>query len=212
MRRLTGLGVLAIMALVLVACGGDSGDDEPTATLEPTTEIVATIAEPTAPTVPPISSPAATPVVATPVATTNSTPAATPALATPAASPQATPVEPTGAAPAGATSETQTLIGTVLLPGTANERFVISDDGCIGLGDYAGLQAGQQVIVRDERGTVIGTANLAATNSAVVCSWTFEIEVPVSGYYEVSIPMRAEQVYAASDVAASNGQIELTLP
>ena len=89
---------------------------------------------------------------------------------------------------------------------------MISDDGCIGLDDYAGLQAGQQVIVRNEAGTVIGTANLAATSSAVVCSWTFEIEVPVSGYYVVSIPMRTEQAFTAGDVAAASGQIEITLP
>ncbi len=216
-RRLTGFGVLTVLALLLVACGGDSGDDEPTATAEPTTEVVATIAEPTTPAVTEPSTPVASPAAATPV-DSGSTPIATPvlAVATPdIATPVASPVtDPAGmaAVPDSNDAATQTLTGTVLLPGTANERFVISDDGCIGLGEYAGLQAGQQVIVRNETGVVIGIANLAATGSAVVCSWTFEIEVPVSDYYEVSIPMRAEQVYAANDVAASDGQIELTLP
>jgi hypothetical protein len=203
-----GLGVVTVLAMLLVACGGDSGDDEPTGTTESTIEVVATIAEPTtaAPTGP--STPVSSPAAATPVGP-GSTPVATPHGATPLASGAATPVVvPATDGNAG----TQILTGTVMLPGTANERFVISDDGCIGLGEYAGLQAGQQVIVRNENGTVVGTANLAATGSAVVCSWTFELEVPVSAYYEVSIPMRAEQVYAASDVAASNGQVELTLP
>jgi hypothetical protein len=184
--------------------------------------VVATIAEPTIPAATVPSTPVASPAAATPVGN-GSTPVATPvqpvatrSIATPAASraisPDATPAGVTAVPETDGDAGTQTLTGTVLLPGTANERFVISNDGCIGLGDYAGLQAGQQVIVRNENGSVIGTANLAATGSAVVCSWTFEIEVPVSAYYEVSIPMRAEQVYAASEVTASNGQIELTLP
>jgi hypothetical protein len=213
-----GLGVVTVLAMLLVACGGDSGDDEPTVTTESTTEVVATIAEPTtaAPTEP--STPAASPAAATPV-DSGSTPVATPVMpvatpdnATPVASPVTDPAGMAAVPDSNDAAATQVLTGTVLLPGTANERFVIGDDGCIGLGEYAGLQAGQQVIVRNENGTVIGTANLAATGSAVICSWTFELEVPVSDYYEVSIPMRAEQVYAAGDVAASNGQVELTLP
>jgi hypothetical protein len=106
----------------------------------------------------------------------------------------------------------QTLSGTVSLPGTINERFVIADDGCVGLGRYAGVQAGQQVVVRNEIGGIVGVAELEATGSAVVCTWTFEVEVAESSYYTVSIPMLSERVFSADDVTDSSGQIELLLP
>jgi hypothetical protein len=204
------------LALVLVACGNDGEDDEPTAA--PTEAAVATVAEPT--TLAPSPSPAGTPDSASPAA--NASPAATPVEL---ASPVSTPVEPGAtpvATPMAATPEglganasipgMQLLAGTVILPGTVNERFVISDDGCVGLGTYAGLQAGQQVIVRDEVGAIVAVAHLAATDSQVICSWTFEVDVPESAFYEVSIPMRAEHVYTRDEVINGGGQIELTLP
>ena len=74
-RRLTGLALLTMLALLLAACGGDSGDDEPTEVSQPTQGATATEAgpEPTTP------------------AATESTPDASPVtIATPGA---ATPVE-----------------------------------------------------------------------------------------------------------------------
>lgn len=229
---------MIVLALVLVACGGDGEDDDVTATVAPTEAVVATEAEPTTPAaaetpedLPAQASPEAAGTamasaveIASPVAA--GTPMVAPATpvtslvdATPVGNADATPapgsaaVPPVaGAAENGEPGAMQVLRGTVTLPGTPNERFVIGDDGCIGLGSNAGLQAGQQVIVRDQAGTIIGLAQLAATGSNVVCSWSFEVEVPESAFYEVSIPMRAEQIYSQDDVAANNGEIELTLP
>lgn len=226
MRTFPALLSMIVLALLLVACGSDGEDGEPTAApvestppAEATETASATIAST------PESS-LATP--GTPVI--GATSAASPSsMATPVGSPivsgtpviSASPV--VGGTPGtsaitvpgsdpGSTEGMQALRGTVSLPGTINEGFVIADDGCVGLGRYAGVEAGQQVIVRDGMGIIIGVTELAATESAVVCSWTFAAEVPESDYYAVSIPMVQERVFDGEEVAASEGDIELELP
>jgi hypothetical protein len=215
-RKFPALLSIVVLALLLVACGSDDEESEPTAApAEPTQAANETepatvtsestpdidLATPGTPGASPIASPAAagTPAaVASPV--TGGTPGAGgSALAIPAG--DGTP------APG-----MQALRGTVSLPGTINEAFVIADDGCVGLGRYAGLEAGQQVIVRDGQGVIIGVTELAATGSAVVCSWTFAAEVPESDYYAISIPTVGERVYAGQDVAAGQGRVDLELP
>ena len=214
MRKFPALVSMIVLALLLVACGSDDDESEPTTPpLAPTLPAEAAETAPATIASTPESSlatpgtPIASPVViATPVASPGTV--ASPVVdGTPAAGMAALP----SAGDASATGR-QALRGTVSLPGTINEGFVIADDGCVGLGRYAGVQAGQQVIVRDGMGNVIGVTALAATESSVVCGWTFTTEVPESDYYAVSIPMVGERVYAGDDVTANDGQIELTLP
>lgn len=210
---------MLLLALVLTACGGDDDEAEPTTTLvDPAATTAVTedaaiatpdddLATPATIATPEVSgSPVATPIVA-----------GTPVLA---ASPAAGATPDSGmAVPVGLSDDEsddgagmQTLSGTVSLPGTINDRFVIADDGCVGLGRYAGVQAGQQVVVRDEAGSIVGVTELEPTGSAVVCGWTFEVEVPESSYFAVSIPMVSERVFSEDEVANSEGQIELLLP
>ena len=106
----------------------------------------------------------------------------------------------------------QAIDGTVSLPGTLNQDFVIAYDGCVGLGAYVGVQAGQQVVIEDGTGAIIGVAELAATGSRVVCAWTFTAAVPAADYYVVSLPLVAEHVYAGDEVARAGGRIDLELP
>jgi len=212
-RKIPALLSMIVLALLLVACGSDDDESEPTtAPLAPTLPAEAAETAPATIASTPESS------LATP-----GTPIASPVvIATPVASPgtvaspvvDGTPAAGMAMPSAGSASAAgmQALRGTVSLPGTINEGFVIADDGCVGLGRYAGVQAGQQVIVRDGMGNVIGVTALAATESSVVCGWTFTTEVPESDYYAVSIPMVGERVYAGDDVTANDGQIELTLP
>lgn len=214
MRKLPALLSIIVLALLLVACSSDDDDREPTAPpIDPTrpataTETATVASVSTA--VTGLATPATPGIVATPIASpvVGGTPIASPVT-------NGTPGAGAIAAPDGAGTPAagmQALGGTVSLPGTINEGFVIADDGCVGLGRYAGLEAGQQVIVRDGQGAIIGVTELAATESAVVCSWTFAADVPESDYYAVSIPTVGERVYAGEDVAASDGQIELELP
>jgi hypothetical protein len=138
----------------------------------------------------------------------------------PGASPVADASPVAGALPVGedatandeGAADSQLLSGTVTLPGTINERFVISGDGCVGLDRYSGVQAGQQVVVKDEHGTIVAVTTLAATDSQVGCSWTFEAEVPASDFYTVSLPLIAEHVFSSEDVARNDGQLQVTLP
>lgn len=228
MRKFFALLSMILLALLLVACGSDEESETTPVPLPPTAADEAT--EPAPPTIAATpddgpASPVASPVTGSTPIDSGVIPAGSPGastFATPGASavtdgtPGATP--DALAVPGGVGSDVdgddgmQVLRGTVSLPGTINEGFVISDDGCVGLGRYAGVQAGQQVIVRDGEGAIIGVTELAATESDVVCGWTFEVEAPESDYYTVSIPMAGERVYAGEDVAASDGQIELALP
>jgi len=233
-RKLPALLSIIVLALLLVACGSDDEESAPTAApVVPTqaaaeTEPAIATSESTSDAGPAtpgslIASPfvSATPIASpvaggTPIAVASPVVGATPVVV---ASPVTSGTSGAGfdamAVPGAAGNPVpgvQALYGTVTLPGTINEGFVIADDGCVGLGRYAGVEAGQQVIVRDGQGNIIGVTELAATESSVVCSWTFEAEVPESGYYAVSIPTVGERVYAGEDVAASDGRIELELP
>lgn len=212
---------MLLLTILLTACGGDDDEAEPTtAPVDPvsTTAVtkVSDVATPDDDLATPAESGTPDMIVAPSLDATPTDDGTPPATANPAveASPDAAIAAPPAVADDSSEelATTQTLNGAVSLPGILNERFVIGDDGCVGLGDYAGLQAGQQVIVRDEAGRIIGVTQLEATESAVVCGWTFEVDVPVSVFYEVSIPMVSESVFHGDAVADANGQIELLLP
>jgi len=208
--------LVAVFALILAACGEE--DAEPTA--EPTSAAVNTVEdedsaideivdEDSTPTV------SGTPdVAATPEAITAASPAvialASPAAATPEPSVGAVPAD-ISATPASGSLIAATLSGSVVLPGMANQAYVISEDGCVGIGSFAGLEAGQQVVIRDAAGAIIGVTELGASDATDSCQWVFQLEVPESTFYSVELPMIAQHVYTQEEVASANGEIELTL-
>ena len=215
-RRRYGIILMAVFAVVLAACGEE--DAEPTA--EPTSAAVNTVEdedsaideivdEDSTPTV------SGTPdVAATPEAITAASPAvialASPAAATPEPSVGAVPAD-ISATPASGSLIAATLSGSVVLPGMANQAYVISEDGCVGIGSFAGLEAGQQVVIRDAAGAIIGVTELGASDATDSCQWVFQLEVPESTFYSVELPMIAQHVYTQEEVASANGEIELTL-
>jgi hypothetical protein len=236
-RTLARLLVMMFLALLVVACGDDDDGD---ATEEAATEAVVSTeaADETATTTAdeteeaPADSTVGTPAMSASPATTGAvpgvgtpasaigTPAATPvtlaspvAAATPQGAVAAAPV-PAGAGDADAATpatEMVTLRGEVVLPGTLNETFVITDEGCVGLNGHADMRAGRQLVVRDEAGTIVGVTELAASDATDACSWTFSLDVPESGFYAVSIPMAVEHVFTQEQVEASNGEITVPL-
>jgi hypothetical protein len=215
-RSRYGIILLAVFALILAACGEEEA--EPTA--EPTLPAVNTVEdedsaideivdEDSTPTV------SGTPdVAATPEAITAASPAvialASPAAATPEPSVGAVPAD-ISATPASGSLIAATLSGSVVLPGMANQAYVISEDGCVGIGSFAGLEAGQQVVIRDAAGAIIGVTELGASDATDSCQWVFQLEVPESTFYSVELPMIAQHVYTQEEVASANGEIELTL-
>lgn len=227
MRTFFGMLVIVLGSLVLVACGGGDDEEEPAAATEPaaTTAVTSTAAA-TATAVSRIVTAIATP-AATPAGGDDATaaPVASPvgmtAPASPAASPMATPVgtprqgallvPPVGdatpqASPAAGMIR---LAGVVTLPGTANEAYLLSEAGCVGLGEDADLRSGRQVVVRDGTGTIVGVTTLQASGATDACSWSFAVDVPEAAFYAVAIPMKTEMVFTREEVERSGGELAI---
>ncbi|HYH11377.1 MAG TPA: hypothetical protein VD789_03395 [Thermomicrobiales bacterium] len=231
MRKIAGITLMVLLALLIAACGADDEEDDPTAEVtetvaatgeaegtatEAATEDAAVGADPGTPIA--ASTPAA---AATPATVASPAADATPVIvATPAA--DATPVGSGAAAiPAGATPDSATpaavsgasisLSGQVVLPGTLNETFVIAENGCVGLNGYSDMRAGRQLVVRDQDGTIVGVTTLRASDATDTCAWDFSIDVPESSFYAVSIPMEVEHVFTSEDIEQNGGEIEVPL-
>lgn len=143
--------------------------------------------------------------VASPETDVESTPEAADVAVPPAADEDAgTPEEALG--------ETISLQGEVRIEGEANQAWIMTDDGCVGLGNHADMQSGRQVVVRDANGTIVGATDLEAAETAEECAWIFGLDVPESEFYAVSIPMKMELVFSQEDVAENDGEITLILP
>jgi hypothetical protein len=261
-RKLTGLVVVLLLGVVLVACGAED-EDEPTAeptTAEETQAVENTpdateAGEPTGTPAVVVDDDAATPAatagltrpevtgtpavggadapelatpdaatsVASPVDAGGGNPIATPA-STPIASPIASPVTeestPDAAGgmvvpPQGEPTEAPQMIqlaGEVVLNGSENEAFVLTAEGCVGLGQYANLREGRQVVVRNEAGTIVAVTELEGTNGGDDCAWDFVAQVPESDFYSVSVPMTFERVFPKAQVNEGGGEVVVELP
>lgn len=165
------------------------------------------------------ASPAASPVVvASPVMSSVASPVASPVIAE---SPEATPaassrmIAPIVSSETAATEAPVVMIemsGLVTLDGVENTAFVLTDKGCVGLGQYSGLHEGRQVVVRNEEGTIVSVASLEAAEGVEGCAWDFVVQVPESDFYSVSVPMQFEQVFPKAQVRGDNGRVTIALP
>lgn len=236
-RKLAGLTTMILMALLLAACGSDDDNGDATevattvadiateatteeavetetaalATVDVTEEVV-TVAGESSPVATAIlggmASPASEALPPSAGGTPIGTPVATPVVGTPAASAAvaAAPISDDDADATPAAGEVA-LSGSVVLPGTANEAWVMTDDGCVGLGANAELHAGRQLVVRDAAGTIVGVTTLEKSDETDACSWTFSLSVPDSPFYAVSIPMVVEHVFTRQEIEQNGGEI-----
>jgi hypothetical protein len=160
---------------------------------------------------------------ATPVIAIMASPVATPQLSElPGATPAATPNDAASAQSAlvvpGAADATETpvvmieLSGMVVLNGVENETYILTDEGCVGLGQHGDLRKGRQVVVRDETGTIVSVTELGASDERDRCAWDFVVQVPESAFYSVSIPMTFEHVLPKAQVSANDGEVVIELP
>lgn len=218
-RRLLAIGSLILIGGILAACGSDDEDATPTATTAPATRVTSdqtAIIEPTA-----TAAETATEESDTTIGTPGATPAATPvdAEATPEkglytgseedlmSTPQVQPI----VVPPTTSEPLVELDGTLTLDGRLQQDYTITDEGCVGLGEWRQLAPGTQVIVRDASGTVVDIAILEAQDG-VDCAWGFSIEAPAADFFSVSIPMVTEVWFDQTDPAVQNGAIELFVP
>lgn len=210
-RRLFALCTLLLVGGILVACGSEDDDASPTATTAPTVAAVATTAIDAEAT--PVGSPAATPVgaEATPEKSLDTgsqedlvqTPQVQPIVPVPEETEEA--IEPTPVPMVA-------LAGTLTLDGRAQQDYTLSEEGCVGLGEWRQLKPGAQVIVRDAAGTVVDIATLEGHDSGDECSWTFAIDAPGADFFSVSIPMVTEVWFDQNDPAVQSGELELLVP
>lgn len=216
--RVIAILSLFVLSVILSACGSD--DDAAEATAEPTATRSPALATETEVVVAETSSPEVRPALATPMDLASvGTPAAmqaTPHLdavtvATPVA--DATPVAATDAAATpvdSSTLATMQVQATFTLGGVEQQDYLVSAEGCVGLRDWRGMQAGAQVIVRDANGTVVDVSELEAIDSADSCSWVADLSVPDSEFVSISVPMIAEVWFSQSEL--ETGEVEITLP
>jgi hypothetical protein len=237
-RKLPAIVMMLLLSIVLVSCGaGDDEEAEPTA--EPTTVVEsepttsANVGIPGTPAIE-VDEDEATPVEVTVVATpapANATPAVsndaspmaspvvaaspvTSSFASPVASPVASPqmIASLVASPTETPVVMIEMMGLVTLDGVENTAYILTDEGCVGLGQYSGLHDGRQVVVRNEAGTIISVASLEAAEGVEGCAWDFVVQVPESDFYSVSIPMVFEQVFPQAQVRGDNGKVVIALP
>lgn len=226
-RRLFAVFSLILVGGILVACGSDDDDATPTATVavtdaddaEPTaTEAATGEAEDDATEAvdaTPLASPIATPVdddSATPEQGLHTgsqedlmqTPQVQPVVPIPEEGEEVV-VEPTPVPMVA-------IAGTLTLDGRVQQDFTLSDEGCVGLGEWRQLKPGAQVIVRDATGTVVDIATLEGEDTNDVCSWSFSIDAPGADFFSVSIPMVTEVWFDQNDPAVQSGELELFVP
>lgn len=205
------LAILSLFALsaILVACGSEDEEDptpEPTPTVEATT--AATETEEAEETEESTTSGVATPdesgMAATPVDTAIvATPGDNAVSATPVeAAPVATAVEPTVVM--------TPVTASVEFTGAEQRDYMITEEGCVGIGEWSPLKTGAQVIVRDATGTVVDVAELETAEGTDGCSWTADLSVPDSEFVSISIPMVTEVWFDQAEFEA--GDVFITIP
>lgn len=192
---------MLLVVSVVTACGTER-KSESTPTAEPTrtavTTLVSTPDESTSVPVPTVSAVAATPETAVQMQPTQPDVVAVSA---------ATPVSDL------ATDVALTpLSGALVFEGREHQDYVITENGCAGLGEWRMLKPGAQVVVRDANGTVVDVSQLESISTDSGCEWVFDIDAPANGFFSVTIPMVTEVWFHADDAEVQSGNIELIVP
>ena len=96
---------------------------------------------------------------------------------------------------------------------TTTTRFFDLTTGCTGTGGYDDVEAGLQVTVSDQTGTVIGNGALGSGQTiAEGCQFRFRVNnVPLATFYRVAVGRRGELSYSLDQMKQANWSVELTL-
>ena len=214
--RVIAILTLFVLSAILTACG--NGDDEaestvePTATRAPITAIAG--ATPTGTDAAATPDVAQNPLAAPTVERVTRPPAvmdASPTIvAVTAATPTTDPSTRVAATPAMDAAPDRPVQAVLTLGGIEQQDYLITDEGCVGLGDWRGLKPGAQVIVRDASGTVVDVGELEAGDVEGECSWMADLSVPTSEFVSISVPMITDVWFTQSELYS--GRVQNTLP
>ena len=63
------------------------------------------------------------------------------------------------------------LTGTIVLNGNENETYVITEEGCVGLGTHEDLHEGRQLVIRDESGQELANTRIRVRGNLMFSSY-----------------------------------------
>jgi hypothetical protein len=117
------------------------------------------------------------------------------------------------AVPTTTTQEPHVITGTFALSGTQDEDYTTTDGGCAGMNGYDDVQAGLQVTVSDQSGTVIGNGALDSGEAQEGgCVFRFEVNnIPVASFYKVAVGRRGEISYSLDQMKQASWSVDLSL-
>lgn len=112
------------------------------------------------------------------------------------------------------TPTSQTISGTLKLYGRAAAQ--VGGGRCSGTGGYDDIDAGTQVRVSNEDGTLIGTGHLEEGElnlpKKTICTFPFVVEgIPNAAFYSIEVSHRGELTYSAAELAAKDWTVAFTL-
>ncbi len=140
----------------------------------------------------------------------------TPAPPTPTPTPRPLPT-PLPTIESGAVEGSQgvyRIVGSFELVGAQGTEFAsLGEFGCVGIGGYADIVTGKQVIIRNQSGDIIATAEFEPDPSATTdqCRFMFIAEVPDATFYSFEIGRRGELAYSKQELQDSDWRVTLTL-
>lgn len=123
----------------------------------------------------------------------------------------------TACAGASPSPTTHDLTGTFTLTQDSPPPMSDNETYCEGTGGYTDIQAGLDVVVRDQGGDIIGTGALeyeppAENQSLRVCVFTFTVEdVPAASFYEIEVGDRGSLSYSAAELDVLDWSVAFTL-
>lgn len=131
-----------------------------------------------------------------------------PTLAPPSPTPTPTPTPSPTPVP---TTELHTLTGTFTLDQDDTVDKPAGD--CRGTGGYSDIRSGNDVLVKDETGTIIGTGRTEVETAGVRrCVYAFEvIGLPEAKFYDVTVGRREGPTWSLADMESMNWHIALTI-
>jgi len=99
------------------------------------------------------------------------------------------------------------------LKGTMTLHEVVSGTSCTGTGGYSDIQAGTEVVVKDQAGKVLATASLGDGRvDSGTCVFDFSVShLPDADFYQVEVSHRGNVTYSKADLEKTNWTIGVEL-